>query len=128
MKWTVLFIILTLFLSGCEMMAVGKRILTRDSDGDGLTDKEEAVRGTNPKVADTDGDTLSDYHEVHTSMTNPLLKNSDYDRYDDAEDKEPTIKNSARMRATITNKNVQINWFNIGTLVLSAGMIVLWPW
>ncbi|MGR5847757.1 Rib/alpha-like domain-containing protein, partial [Streptococcus pneumoniae] len=29
---------------------------TKDTDGDGLTDKEEAEKGTDPKKADTDGD------------------------------------------------------------------------
>jgi hypothetical protein len=36
-----------------------------DSDGDGLTDVEEAKRGTDPKKADTDGDGFSDGQEVH---------------------------------------------------------------
>lgn len=35
-----------------------------DSDGDGLTDEQEASYGTNPLVADTDGGGVSDYAEV----------------------------------------------------------------
>lgn len=35
-----------------------------DSDGDGLTDSEELLLGTNPFNPDTDGDGLSDGQEV----------------------------------------------------------------
>ena len=34
---------------------------TRDTDGDGLTDREEAVVGTDPSNPDTDGDGLLDW-------------------------------------------------------------------
>lgn len=44
---------------------------TRDSDGDGLTNYQEAVvYGTNPQVADTDGDGFPDGYEVSVG-TNP---------------------------------------------------------
>lgn len=36
-----------------------------DTDGDGLTDDEEAILGTNPNLSDTDGDGISDYQEVN---------------------------------------------------------------
>lgn len=42
-----------------------------DSDSDGLTDKEEAIYGTDPKKADTDGDGYSDGDEVKNGF-NPL--------------------------------------------------------
>lgn len=35
-----------------------------DEDGDGLTNADEATRGTNPYIADTDGDTYADGTEV----------------------------------------------------------------
>ncbi len=35
-----------------------------DLDCDGLTNDEEALYGTNPEMADTDGDGLSDYEEI----------------------------------------------------------------
>jgi hypothetical protein len=54
-----------------------------DGDGDKLTDAEETSRGTNPAVADTDGDTLSDGYEVHVSRTNPLQADSDADGFPD---------------------------------------------
>ena len=44
-----------------------------DSDGDGLTDAEEAELETNPFLADTDGDGWNDLTEIQqgTSSTNP---------------------------------------------------------
>ena len=46
-----------------------------DTDGDGLSAIEEAMLGTNPGLADTDGDTLSDFREVRETFTNPLVAN-----------------------------------------------------
>ncbi|HWJ66256.1 MAG TPA: Stk1 family PASTA domain-containing Ser/Thr kinase [Nocardioides sp.] len=45
-----------------------------DTDGDGLTDAQEATAGTDPAKADTDGDGISDGDEVAagTDPTNPL--------------------------------------------------------
>ncbi|TQF17938.1 trypsin-like serine protease [Myxococcus llanfairpwllgwyngyllgogerychwyrndrobwllllantysiliogogogochensis] len=50
-----------------------------DSDGDGLLDSEEILRGTAPGNADTDGDGLGDAAEVQTHLTNPLLPDTDGD-------------------------------------------------
>ncbi len=44
----------------------------KDSDQDGLTDPEEAIYGTDPHKADTDGDGYSDYDEIRVYGTNPL--------------------------------------------------------
>lgn len=49
-----------------------------DSDGDGLTDSQEAALGTNPNDSDTDDDGLSDGAEVNTHGTDP--KDSDTDK------------------------------------------------
>jgi hypothetical protein len=49
-----------------------------DADGDGLTNSDEYLRGTNPKSADSDGDGLNDGAEV-TAGTNPLNPDSDGD-------------------------------------------------
>ncbi|WP_000273831.1 Rib/alpha-like domain-containing protein, partial [Streptococcus mitis] len=48
---------------------------TKDTDGDGLTDKEEAEKGTDPTKADTDGDGVTDKEEVEKG-TDPKDPNS----------------------------------------------------
>jgi len=53
-----------------------------DTDGDGLTDDEEAILGTDPNEVDTDLDTVSDGDEV-TNGTNPLDADTDGDGLDD---------------------------------------------
>ncbi|OGL58683.1 MAG: hypothetical protein A3I72_08925 [Candidatus Tectomicrobia bacterium RIFCSPLOWO2_02_FULL_70_19] len=58
-----------------------------DSDGDGLTDLEEArVHKTNSNKADTDGDGLSDGDEVRRHRTNPLKFDTDGDLLGDGEE------------------------------------------
>ncbi|WP_235734866.1 Ig-like domain-containing protein [Nocardioides alcanivorans] len=62
-----------------------------DTDGDGLTDDEEAELGTDPRKKDTDGDGLTDFQEVKGSAntkygklpTNPLNKDTDGDGIND---------------------------------------------
>jgi len=50
-----------------------------DTDGDGLTNNEEAQLGTDPLNPDTDGDALKDGEEVKTYGTNPLVPDTDND-------------------------------------------------
>jgi hypothetical protein len=57
-----------------------------DSDGDGLTNTEEAGIGTDPFVADTDGDRLLDGEEVETYRTNALLPDTDSDGLPDGDE------------------------------------------
>jgi len=57
-----------------------------DSDGDGLTDDEEIIAGTNINVIDTDNDALSDYEEIIIYKTNPLSADSDGDTYQDGQE------------------------------------------
>ena len=45
---------------------------TNDCDNDGLTNAEEAVEGTDPLVADTDGDGINDGDEVNDTDSDPL--------------------------------------------------------
>lgn len=61
-------------------------LIDPDTDGDGLTDSEEATHGTDPDNPDTDGDGLSDYDEVITHGTNPLNPDSDGDTLLDGEE------------------------------------------
>ncbi|WP_309386031.1 hypothetical protein [Cerasicoccus frondis] len=44
-----------------------------DTDNDGLYDDEEVALGLNPLLADSDGDTVSDYEEVHYAHSDPLI-------------------------------------------------------
>lgn len=91
-------------------------ILT-DTDGDGLGDSEESILGTDPRLYDSDGDTLSDYDEVEILETDPLSPNTDGDRYRDNEDTNPNTLNTARMEVKITNKDWDWNYDNLVVLV-----------
>ncbi len=57
-----------------------------DPDHDGLTNLNEQTLVTNPKVADTDGDGLSDGEEVMVHRTNPTARDSDSDGLEDQEE------------------------------------------
>ena len=57
-----------------------------DSDGDGLSDEEEARLGTDPERPDTDGDGLSDNEEVRTYGTDPLNADTDGDGISDGDE------------------------------------------
>ncbi|ORO99570.1 Rib/alpha-like domain-containing protein, partial [Streptococcus mitis] len=58
---------------------------TKDTDDDGLTDKEEADKGTDPKKADTDGDGLTDKEEADKG-TDPKKADTDGDGLTDKEE------------------------------------------
>ncbi|HAY33607.1 MAG TPA: OmpA family protein [Ignavibacteria bacterium] len=57
-----------------------------DLDKDGLTKCREEQLGTNPNIADTDGDGLLDGEEVNTYMTNPLNRDTDGDTLSDGDE------------------------------------------
>ncbi|MCA9773403.1 MAG: PD40 domain-containing protein, partial [Myxococcales bacterium] len=59
--------------------------------GDGLTDAEEAVLGTNPANPDTDGDRVWDGEEARMFLTNPLAADTDGDGTPDRADPQPTV-------------------------------------
>ncbi len=60
--------------------------MAKDSDGDGLTDEEEAALGTDPFNWDTDGDGLSDGDEVKKYGTDPLNPDTDFDGLTDGQE------------------------------------------
>lgn len=57
-----------------------------DADGDGLINSEELALGTDPFLADTDGDGLADGDEVRTYLTDPLVPDTDGDGLTDGEE------------------------------------------
>ena len=57
-----------------------------DSDGDGLSNREEIELGTDPCNTDTDGDGLSDYDELNQYNTDPLEADSDGDTLNDGDE------------------------------------------
>lgn len=68
-----------------------------DTDGDGLTDDEEAALGTDPSRSDTDGDGFNDYEEVKTFNQDPLTP-------DDAHAQRPTIEEARDARIERTGE------------------------
>jgi Tol biopolymer transport system component len=58
----------------------------QDSDGDGLTNNEEAQLGTDPNNPDTDGDGLNDGDEVRVWRTDPLNPDTDGDGLRDGDE------------------------------------------
>ncbi|TVX75750.1 hypothetical protein FPP74_12105, partial [Corynebacterium sp. NML180780] len=77
--------------TGTQTFPLVVKDATADSDNDGLTDKEEAEKGTDPKKVDTDGDGLSDKEEVDGSKNNgeptdPTNADSDKDGVNDGDE------------------------------------------
>ena len=70
-----------------------------DSDDDGLDDGAEQQAGSNPFMADTDGDGLGDAQEVNLTHTNPKSSDSDGDGIQDADDDQDNdgLTNSAEL-------------------------------
>jgi hypothetical protein len=64
-------------------LTVGIDDSAEDPDRDGLTNVGEFNADTNPQVADTDGDTLSDGDEVNVHHTNPIRVDTDGDGLND---------------------------------------------
>lgn len=74
-------------LTDAEEAKLGTNPLNRDTDGDVLTDYDEIkIYNTNPLIADTDGDGLTDYDEIMIYKTDPLNPDTDGDGYSDGEE------------------------------------------
>ena len=69
-----------------DPVPAGLANMSKDSDGDGLTDEEEAALGTDPFNKDTDGDGLTDGDEVNKYKTDPLNKDTDFDALTDGQE------------------------------------------
>jgi MYXO-CTERM domain-containing protein len=70
-----------------EEAAAGTDPVIADTDGDGLIDGDEVdARGTDPTNPDTDGDGLRDGEEVDDASTDPTNPDSDGDRLDDGDE------------------------------------------
>ena len=57
-----------------------------DPDGDGLTNEQELLNGTDPRLWDSDGDGIPDGKEVVRYGTDPNLWDSDFDGLSDGEE------------------------------------------
>lgn len=57
-----------------------------DTDGDGISDKEERRMGLDPSKTDSDGDGLSDNDELNVYFTDPRRSDSDGDGLSDKEE------------------------------------------
>jgi len=74
-------------LGKCDEVKIGTNPEVADTDGDGLLDGEEYLTyKTNPLQADTDLDGLTDYDEVKSAGTNPLIADTDNDGLNDGEE------------------------------------------
>lgn len=72
--------------NGSTFTATPVPVGSSDQDQDGLTRDQELQLGTDPLKADTDGDGLSDRDEVEKYKTNPLVADTDRDGFTDAEE------------------------------------------
>jgi len=72
--------------SGFDPLVAEPGIATADPDGDGLSNLEEQQAGSDPHMADSDGDGLSDYDEFHRYGTDPMAADSDGDGLNDADE------------------------------------------
>ena len=92
------------------------RLDEQDDDGDGLTNSEEILYGTDRDNPDSDGDGLSDGDEVHIYSTDPAQADSDGDLLSDDGDTTP-----AGLITTPKTASLQISFAdpagNVGTKV-----------
>jgi hypothetical protein len=73
--------------------ALDKKLDPKDTDGDGLSDWQEEIWGTDKNNVDTDGDSTSDGEEVNQNRS-PIVKGPDDKILDDREITKELIKES----------------------------------
>jgi Bacterial TSP3 repeat len=74
-------------LTNVEENVLGTDINLKDTDGDGLSDYDEVkIYNTNPKLVDSDSDGLSDYEEINIYKTDPIKADTDGDGHNDGEE------------------------------------------
>ena len=78
-----------------------------DFDGDGLTNEQEALHGTLPYFADSDGDGVTDYAELYLTETNPKIA-----------DKNLLIE--------ITKENDMVNGKSVNSPI-KVHNVIIWP-
>ncbi|HBQ58971.1 MAG TPA: hypothetical protein DD671_04935 [Balneolaceae bacterium] len=92
MKRIIHLLVLSLFLVGGTVVQYGCSSPEPaveepvDSDGDGLTDAEEAELGTDANSADSDGDGLTDAEEINEYETDPMNPDTDGDGLSDGDE------------------------------------------
>jgi len=90
-----------------EPLNAGNALL--DPDGDGLTNLQEYLHGTNPNKADSDGDGWNDYYEIFVSKTNPNLADTDKDGVADPTDPNPNNPYNEGSSASYSVKRWTLN-------------------
>ena len=74
--------------AGAEAYEAYSSVFSIDDDADGLDADQELQIGTSDQNPDCDADTLTDYAEVMTSSTDPLMADSDGDGLSDAQERD----------------------------------------
>jgi len=103
-----------------------------DPDRDGLTTLQEFQLGTDPRVADTDGDGLLDGDEVNVYHTNALLADTDGDGIPDGVEvgtaSNPLDRNSYDLKKAAASSVVAPPSFvlNTSTLFPNASQLLNW--
>ena len=96
-----------------------------DTDSDGLIDVLEEFMGTDPLMKDTDGDFLTDYEEAYLVGTNPILIDSNgngiMDANDDMELDGLANKDELDIGTSATNRDTDYDGLNDGEEVKQYG-------